>query len=151
MSTNGAMRSSNIERKKGMVQFYDFQFYRSKKIRSIRFYDIEFWFPLLKEPGTKSQLWTMTQECIFRSYHARGMALADQRILGWDELERAAGIPIQPLFERFLGFVHLFSEVDQIVISWVQQFYATVWIHPEHDYIAFMLHGQQERMSYDCL
>jgi len=59
----------------------------------------------------------MTQESFFRSYHARGMALADQKILGWDELERAAGIPIQPLFERFPGFIHLFSEVDQIVIS----------------------------------
>ena len=59
----------------------------------------------------------MTQESFFRSYHARGTALVDQMILGWDELERAASIPIQPLFERFLGFVHLFSEVDRIMIS----------------------------------
>ena len=51
---NGAMRSSNIKRKKEVVQFYDFWYYSSKKIRSIRFYDIEFWFPLVKEPGTKS-------------------------------------------------------------------------------------------------
>ena len=63
------------------------------------------------------------------------MALANQRILGWDELEGATGVPIRPLFERFPGFVHLFSEVDRIVISWVRQFYATVWIHPEHDFI----------------
>ena len=48
MSANGAMRSSNIERKKEVVQFYDFRYYNSKKIRSIRFYDIELWFPLLK-------------------------------------------------------------------------------------------------------
>ena len=151
MSTNGAMRSSNIERKKEVVQFYDFWYYSSKKIRSIRFCDIEFWFPLLKVPSTKSQFWTMTQESFFRSYHARGMTLVVQRILGWDELERAAGIPIQPLFERFSGFIHLFSEVDRIVISWVRQFYAVVWIHLEYDYIAFMLHGWPERMSYDRL
>ena len=86
----------------------------------------------------------MTQESFFRSYHARGTALADQRILGWDELERVAGIPIRPLFERFPGFVQLFSEVDQIVISWVHPFYAAVWIYPEHDYIAFMFHGWPE-------
>ena len=54
VSANGAMRSSNIERKKEVVQFYDFQYYNLKKIRIIRFYDIEFWFPLVKEPGTKS-------------------------------------------------------------------------------------------------
>ena len=54
------MRSSNIEIKKVVVQFYDFRYYSSKKIRSIRFCDIEFWFPLLKEPSTKSQFWTMT-------------------------------------------------------------------------------------------
>ena len=64
---------------------------------------------------------------------------------------RATGIPIWPLFERSPGFVHLFSEVDRIVISWVRQFYAIVWIHPKHDYIAFMLHGQLERLSYDHL
>ena len=112
VSANGAMRSSNIERKKEVVSANG-----SKKIQSIRFCDIEFWFPLLKEPGTKSQFWTMTLESFFRSYHARGITLADQRILGWDELERAVGIPIQPLFERFPGFKHLFSEVDRIVIS----------------------------------
>ena len=83
MFANGAMRSSNIERKKEVVQFYDFQYYISKKIRSIRFYDIEFWFPLLKEPVTKSQFWTMTQESFFRSYHARGKTLADHRIYMW--------------------------------------------------------------------
>jgi hypothetical protein len=42
VSANGAMRSSNIERKKEVVQFYDFQYYNSKKIRSIRFCNIEF-------------------------------------------------------------------------------------------------------------
>ena len=93
----------------------------------------------------------MTQESFFRSYHARGTALAYQRIFGWNELERAAGIPIQPLFERFSGFIHLFSEVDRIVISWVRQFYAVVWIHPEYDFIAFMLNGWPERMSYNRL
>ena len=30
-------------------------------------------------------------------------------------------------------------------------FYATMWIHLEHDYIAFMLHGRPERLSYDYL
>jgi len=93
----------------------------------------------------------MTQESFFRSYYARGMTLADQRILGWDELERAAGIPIRPLFERFSGIIHLFSEVDRIVISWVRQFYATMWIHPEHDFIAFMLDGRPERLYYNRL
>ena len=93
----------------------------------------------------------MTQESFFRSYHARGTALADQRILGWDELERVAGIPIWPLFERFSSFVHIFSEVDRIVISWVCHFYAIVWIHPEHDFMGFMLDGWPERMSYNRL
>jgi len=37
------------------------------------------------------------------------------------------------------------------VISWVHQFYATVWIHLEHDFIAFMLDGRPEQMSYNRL
>ena len=86
----------------------------------------------------------MTQESFFRIYHVRGIALVDRRILGWGELERVAVIPIWPLFEWIMGFVYLFSEVDRIVISWVRQFYAIVWIHPEHDLIAFMLDGRPE-------
>ena len=54
VSANDAMRSSNIERKKEVVQFYDFRYYSSKKIPSIKFCDIEFWFPLHKETDTKS-------------------------------------------------------------------------------------------------
>ena len=42
VSANGAMRSSNIERKKEVVHFYDFRYYSSKKIQSIRFCDIDF-------------------------------------------------------------------------------------------------------------
>ena len=102
-----------------------------------------------KNLAQNHSFWTMTQESFFRSYHARGMALADQRILGWDELERAAGIPIRPLFERFLGFVHLFSEIDRIVVSQMHQFYAIVWIHPKHDFIGFMFHDRVERLYYD--
>ena len=60
-------------------------------------------------------------------------------------------VVIRRLFERFPGFVHLFSEVDRIMISWVRQFYATVWIHPKHDYIAFMLHGLPEQLYHDRL
>jgi len=61
MSTNGGTSGSNIEGKKE-VQFYDFWYFSSKKIRSIRFCNIEFWFPLLKEPGIKKEFWIVTQE-----------------------------------------------------------------------------------------
>ena len=33
----------------------------------------------------------------------------------------------------------------------MRQFYATVWIHSEHDFIGFMLDGWPERMSYNRL
>ena len=42
----------------------------------------------------------------------RNIVIADQRRLDWDELERAVGMLILPLFERFHGFICLFSEVD---------------------------------------
>ena len=37
------------------------------------------------------------------------------------------------------------------MISSVRQFYATVWIHLEHDFIAFMLDGWPDRMFYNRL
>lgn len=93
MHANGGTRSSIVEIKKlDEPEFHDFRYYSSKKIRSIRFSTIDFWFPKLKELGTKDEFWTVTQESFFRSYRARGTAVADQRILGWAELERAAGV-----------------------------------------------------------
>ena len=50
----------------------------------------------------------------------RNIAIADQRRLGWDELEKAVGMAILPLLERFRGFVRLFSEVDKVVTHWVR-------------------------------
>ena len=43
---------SNIGKRK-KLQYYDLLNFSSKKIRAIRFCDVEFWFPLLKEPDTK--------------------------------------------------------------------------------------------------
>jgi hypothetical protein len=54
----------------------------------------------------------ITQESFYGSYRARDIALVDHGRHGWDELERVAGTLIRPLFDRFEGFVHLFSEVD---------------------------------------
>lgn len=67
-------------------------------------------------------------------------------MLGWDELEIVAGMPIRPLFERFPGFVHLFSEVDRIIVHWVRTFYATVWIAEDREFIHFMANGKQARL-----
>ena len=33
----------------------------------------------------------------------------------------------------------------------MRQFYAIVWIHPEHDFIGFMLDGWLERLYYNRL
>ena len=78
----------------------------------IRFCDVAFWFPQVREKDCSRAFWTITQESFHRSYMMRNIAIADQRRLGWDELERAAGMPILPLFKRFQGFIRLFSEVD---------------------------------------
>jgi hypothetical protein len=37
------------------------------------------------------------------------------------------------------------------VPRWVRQFYATIWIHPKHQFISFMLDEKPERMSRKCL
>jgi hypothetical protein len=89
----------------------------SKNILDLRFGPLELWFPDIRERHASRAFWTVLQESFHKSYHLRNIALADQRRLRWDELERAAGILIRPLFERFDGFIHLFSKLDRVVIS----------------------------------
>jgi hypothetical protein len=76
----------------------------------------------------------------------RNIAIADQRRLGWDELERAVGMTILPLFDRFQGFIRLFSEVDRVVTHWVCQFYATVWVNPHRQLIQLMVNEHMTRI-----
>ena len=55
-------------------------------------------------------------------------------------------MPILPLFERFQGLVHLFSEVDRVVTRWVRQFYATAWINPHRRFIQLMVNEHMTRI-----
>lgn len=63
-----------------------------------------------------------------------GQLLQVTKVFSWQIIGygvvRAASRSIWPLFKRFLCFVHVSSNVDQIMVMWVRQFYYLLWIHP---------------------
>ena len=58
----------------------------------------------------------------------------------------ATGEHIRPDLAYLLGLTDLLGRTDLYVPSWVHQFYATLWIDPQHRFIHFAFRGRDYRL-----
>ena len=58
----------------------------------------------------------------------------------------AAGEHIRPYLSYLPGLTYLLGWIGLYVPSWVRQFYATLWIDPQHRYIHFVFRGRDYRL-----
>ena len=58
----------------------------------------------------------------------------------------AAGEHIRPYLAYLLGLTDLLGRTNLYVLSWVRQFYATLWIDPQHRFIHFAFRGRDYRL-----
>ena len=59
----------------------------------------------------------------------------------------AAGEHIRPYLSYLLGLTDLIGRTCLYVPSWVWEFYATLWIDPQHRYIHFAFRGRDYRLT----
>ena len=59
----------------------------------------------------------------------------------------AAGEHIHPYLSYLPGLIDLIGRTGLYVPSWVRQFYATLWIDPQHRYIHFTFRGRDYRLT----
>ena len=57
-----------------------------------------------------------------------------------------AGEHICPYLAYLPGLIDLIGQIGLYVPSWVCQFYATLWIDPQHNYIHFAFRGRDYRL-----
>jgi hypothetical protein len=63
-----------------------------------------------------------------------------------EEIIRVVGEQIHPHLAYLPGLADLIGRIGKYVQSWVREFYATVWIDPDHDYIEFSFLGVPRRI-----
>ena len=59
----------------------------------------------------------------------------------------AAGENIRPYLSYLLGLTDLLGWIGFYVPSWVRQFYASLWIDPQHRFIHFAFSGRDYRLT----
>ena len=63
-----------------------------------------------------------------------------------ESIVAAAGEHIRPYLAFLLGLIDLLGQIGLYVLSWVRQFYATLWIDSQHRYIHFAFRGRDYRL-----
>jgi hypothetical protein len=62
-------------------------------------------------------------------------------------LRNVVGQDIMPYLSYLPGLVGLLALPDTYVEEWVREFYASVWIVPDHNYIHYALAGTDYRVT----
>ena len=64
-----------------------------------------------------------------------------------ESIVTAAGEHIRPYLAYLPGLTYLLGQTGLYVPSWVRQFYATLWIDPQHIFIHFAFSGRDYRLT----
>ena len=63
-----------------------------------------------------------------------------------ESIVAAAGEHIRPYLSYLLGLIDLLRRTGLYVPFWVHEFYATLWIDPQHIFIYFAFRGRDYRL-----
>ena len=92
------------------------------------------------------QFYTMLQEDFYNAYLNSGVAFRSQRVCSLKAIVAAAGEQICPHLSYLPGLADLLGWTGRYVLSWVREFYASLWIDPRHKYIHFAFRGHDYRI-----
>jgi hypothetical protein len=106
----------------------------------LRCVDLDVWFPRDRQLGIE-YFHTTLHEFFFRAYMETSIVFGPHRVVSVEDIIRVAGEQIHPHLTYLPGLVDLIGKSRKYVQSWIREFYATVLIDPNHDYIEFSFLG----------
>ena len=104
------------------------------------------WFPLRRDERASEGFYTPLQEDFYNAYLNSGVAFRSQRVCSIEAIVAAAGEQIRPHLSYLSGLIDLLRRTGIYVLSWVREFYATLWIDPGHKFIHFAFIGHDYRL-----
>ncbi|KAM3272349.1 hypothetical protein ACQJBY_042477 [Aegilops geniculata] len=129
----------------------DYSKYNLKKMKKLRLVVGTEWFPPQRHDChlTSSWFWTVVQKDLYLALKSQ---VSDMKWIDWPSVNRSAGADVDlcGYFAATPGLDRLLERQD---LSWadsyIRQFYATLWIHPDRLRIKFMFGNQQSELSRD--
>lgn len=128
------------------VRHYDLRGTGSRQIKKLRCVSLEDWFPLQRQPGV-DYFHTAIQEDFFRAYVDTQAPFSAQREIHLADLSARFGEDLRQYFDSTPGLADLIGRTGHYMPSWIREFYATVWIAPDHTSIHFSFHGEEQEIS----
>ena len=86
------------------------------------------------------------QEDFYNAYLNNGAVFRSQRVCNIETIVAAAREHIRTYLSYLSGQTYLLGRIGLYVPSWVRQFYASLWIDPQHRYIHFASRGRDYRL-----
>jgi hypothetical protein len=70
-----------------------------------------------------------------------------QRVIPLQSIVDLVGEEVRTYLQTIPGLTDLVQRSGSYVLSWVREFFATLWIHPDHTGISFSFLGEQREIS----
>jgi hypothetical protein len=87
------------------------------------------------------------QEDFHRAYLNANVPVIAHRRIPRQSIVDLIGEDVRTYLSTVPGLVDLVGRSGSYVLSWVREFFATIWIHPDHSMISFSFLGEQREIS----
>jgi hypothetical protein len=118
----------------------------AKQVQQLRFVDFEQWFPSRRDDRALEGFYTPLQEDFYNAYLNSGAVFRSQRVCNIESIVAAAREHIHPYLSYLPRLTDLLGWTSLYAPSWVYEFYATLWIDPQHRFIHFAFRGRDYRL-----
>jgi hypothetical protein len=115
-------------------------------VQQLRFVDFEQWFPSRRDDRALEGFYTPLQEDFYNAYLNSGAIFRSQRVCNIESIVAAAREHIHPYLSYLPRLTDLLGRTSLYAPSWVYEFYATLWIDPQHRFIHFAFRGRDYRL-----
>ena len=118
----------------------------AKQVQQLRFVDFDQWFLSRWDEHASEGFYTPLQEDFYNAYLNNGAVFISQRVCNIESIVAAAGEHIHPYLAYLPGLKDLLERTGLYVPSWVREFYASLWVDPQHRFIHFAFRGRDYRL-----
>ena len=116
------------------------------QIQELRFTALPTWFPPTRDHRAHAKFYTVVQEDMYMAYDNSRAQFREQRVIDLEVLANIVGQDISPYLTFLPKPVGLLALPGTYVEDWVQEFYASVWVAPDHSYTHYALVGTDYRV-----
>jgi len=119
----------------------------AREIQELRFVPFPTWFPATRDPRASARFYTVIQEDLYEAFVRSQTQFREHRVLDLEVLGNVVGADIRQYFTYLIGLPELLALPGTYCEEWVREFYASVWVSPDHSYIHYALADTDYRVT----